>query len=996
MRFRIRDIGLAISVSIALAGAVQAQVISTDFAHTPHADWSLSGGVGSATPLLGVTGTGDNSNYWQRKYPNLRPGSTYRVGFRARISPGSTPNIVISGPTLCNRDYGVSTDWQDYGFVFTTPNNLQDTTVRLGQWHLKGTVSFQSITMVPVAPVYLQRGQITLGEGETVRGTAYSFVAPLNGEGSNCARPLLSHTAGFNSNRWIFSEGSEVIYRHEIAKLDQCAASLTLSLGYYNAGSCQISVSRDGRDWQELTPLSKPGINSIDLPANLFPTTAIYIRLRGSQASSYQIDGYTYRATLRSAVPDITGTTRYLQLERQDPRIAVRGVTLGETAHQTAGFQLTSNLPAVKRLTASITCEQPGAPTFIRSCPVDLSAGTAQVSLPMAIKRRAGAYSIRLKVGSSDGKQIFYLAVTQGVVPQYLAENYGYALPALAGCSAWWCESGFKVPPTRSAPTAPSAAIRISGAAGERVHTQLILTPAARDLDVGFDTSDLIDARGDHLRSNSVTIRKVDYVPVRQPTDSIGIAGEWPDALSPLKGNHSRLSQGRNNPFWITVTIPTTAHAGDYSGSILIAANGKQSRLPVKLHLFGFALPQHTDLRSGFGISPEIIRRYHHLKTQAELEQVWDLYMRDFAAHRLCCYNPMALAEIGVKETKGEHPGVDLDFAAFDKAAHRYLDIMGFNAFTINILGLGGGRYPNYDRGQFLGHPAGTPEYDSLMREYATKLQAHLAANHWIEKGYVYWYDEPEANDYPFVVDGMSRLKRYFPHLKRMLTEGFRAPLYGNVDLWCPITPKFEVEPSVARQSLGEEVWWYVCTGPKEPWCGLFIDHPGTEMRMWMWQTWKYHIQGVLIWETTWWTSKAQFKDRDQDPWTDPMSYTSESTGVWGNGDGRLFYPPLIENGSQPIMAAPIDSIRWEMLAQGVQDWEYFHLLARLVKSAELRGAAAASLAKAGGLLTIPDSICKDMTHFTADAVSMDRWRDRVAAEIERLGRVVRSGNNRN
>jgi hypothetical protein len=55
------------------------------------------------------------------------------------------------------------------------------------------------------------------------------------------------------------------------------------------------------------------------------------------------------------------------------------------------------------------------------------------------------------------------------------------------------------------------------------------------------------------------------------------------------------------------------------------------------------------------------------------------------------------------------------------------------------------------------------------------------------------------------------------------------------------------------RRNAGEEVWWYVCTGPRAPYVGLFIDHPGTEMRVWLWQTWKYGVQGILIWETTWW-----------------------------------------------------------------------------------------------------------------------------------------------
>ena len=45
------------------------------------------------------------------------------------------------------------------------------------------------------------------------------------------------------------------------------------------------------------------------------------------------------------------------------------------------------------------------------------------------------------------------------------------------------------------------------------------------------------------------------------------------------------------------------------------------------------------------------------------------------------------------------------------------------------------------------------------------------------------------------------------------------------------------------RRAQGEKFWWYVCTGPKAPYCGLFIDHAGTELRVWLWQTWQRGVE---------------------------------------------------------------------------------------------------------------------------------------------------------
>ena len=62
------------------------------------------------------------------------------------------------------------------------------------------------------------------------------------------------------------------------------------------------------------------------------------------------------------------------------------------------------------------------------------------------------------------------------------------------------------------------------------------------------------------------------------------------------------------------------------------------------------------------------------------------------------------------------------------------------------------------------------------------------------------------------------------------------------------------------------------------------------------------------------------------------MSYRSGGGGYWGNGDGRFIYPPDVDPNTEhePVVTGPIDSIRWEMLREGLEDREYFELLARL------------------------------------------------------------------
>jgi len=112
----------------------------------------------------------------------------------------------------------------------------------------------------------------------------------------------------------------------------------------------------------------------------------------------------------------------------------------------------------------------------------------------------------------------------------------------------------------------------------------------------------------------------------------------------------------------------------------------------------------------------------------------------------------------------------------------------------------------------------------------------------------VYWFDEPDPKDYAFVNNGFRKLKKHAPRLRRMLTEQVEDGLVGGPTVWCPVSHHYDHDRAEERRRHGEEFWWYICTGPKAPYCTLFIDHPATELRVWLWQTWQRGIRGILVW----------------------------------------------------------------------------------------------------------------------------------------------------
>ncbi len=198
-----------------------------------------------------------------------------------------------------------------------------------------------------------------------------------------------------------------------------------------------------------------------------------------------------------------------------------------------------------------------------------------------------------------------------------------------------------------------------------------------------------------------------------------------------------------------------------------------------------------------------------------------------------------------------------------------------------------------------------------------------------------------------------------------------------------------------ARRAAGERFWWYVCTGPKAPYCTLFIDHPATELRVWLWQTWQRNIRGILVWSSNYWTSDTAFPDAPQNPYEDPMGYvTGYSTprGVknfWGNGDGRFVYPPEAaavpgHSGLDPVLAPPVSSLRFEMLREGIEDYEMLYLLRDRLQQRRSQ-LAPDQIARYEQLLQVPDHITRDMITFTTDPTPIYARRAEIAVAIEEL-----------
>jgi len=1150
---------------IARAGAVPNA--SFEEGDVAPAGWTLSGGTGrwlaggasDGARAISVTGTGGDSNHWRSGPLALLPSTAYRVSFRARNvdGEGGTP---VTGPAFCNRDLGkIPAEWRRYTSVFFTPREIDDAArLRFGQWHVKGTIAFDQVDLVPVQPAYQSAGGMRLGEGERLAGNEYRFRAPFQSESRNHSRPLARHNCSFNTNRWIFGARSEVVYRHRIGARRQTAGAVEVGVTWHRGGELAVAASADGERWKVIGTVDRVATKRFAVPAEMLPADEVSVRLTarpgrqagaGAGTASLQVGFYEYHATVEGEPLELAGRTRFVAVTAADPNVRVRIESIGDGipgGDNVVVLRATNATPRTLSARGRVTVSGIPAEWASRRHELRLRPGESRFEVPYEVP---GAGRFDMRIGLTG--EVRFEAETDLNVADLYRTSYGERLPPSTDkVGLWWASSGWKVSRTRPVPKAGGHALTIRAARNEVEAAQLVLRPREALRGLVAIAEPLRGPGGVTIPAGNVEVLRVRYVNVTQPTDATGVAAPWPDPLPPFRAPVD-VAAKTNQPLWVRVKVPPDAPAGVYEGAIRLTAGGYDARAPVRVEVYGFALPDRMTCTTAFGFSPGNVWRYQKVAGPAERRAVLEKYWASFSAHHISPYDPAPLDPVRVtwpgapewqggrrdraQKRSGErslcvedrsttaqtsaiygpmiaippdglrlrfwyrtkqtgHPfivtlthhdagdgwmsgrnldmriegarewrlfertvtsfpagarsvrlslwgavwkddgsptgtvwydnvsltnagtGAELirggefesvrpaelvpsfDWTAWDAAMTRAIDHYHFNSFRLRIPGLGGGSFHSRAEPSLLGYGEDAPEYRAAFGSYCRAVEAHLRHSGWLEEAFVYWFDEPDPKDYEFVTNGFRKLKEAAPSINRMLTEQPEPALAGGPNIWCPVSHNYDHEVAEARRREGDRFWWYVCCGPKAPYCTLFIDHPATELRAWLWQTWKRGIEGILVWQTNYWTSSAAYPDRarPQDPYADPMGWVSGySTPAgtrrpWGNGDGRFIYPPEGASDARQegaVLEGPVDSIRWEMLRDGIEDYEYLAMLRKLLARHEGK-LSAGELGRMRELLEVPESISRSMTEFTKDPAAIEIRRNEVALAIEKLSRI--------
>lgn len=941
----------------------------------------------------------------------------YRYSFKV-FQNGEKGNVCACGGTsFFNYDYSDLGDNEDSNTecseVFFVPdgdgNNVIEAPARLAKWESQRTYCFSLPEVTPVQPIFqLLKNQnnkfLAIGEGESIEddGT-YRFSIFSGPEKTNYNRPLISTTSSYNTNRWDLVKDSEIVYRLALDPVElfadvlkPCdsipfvAGSVTVNIGFYQKGKLVIEASRDKNSWIRIGETSGISNKEFSLdPIIVDKPSEIFIRLRGEELDGDEegchLQIYGFSASLKTELNEKErfvgrGQTFFAELLDEKPLLLGQEKTdallwgVDENEHlwgyeneTRKAFELTWDSDELVCVSENKNSEDWFSDNRIQGIEYQTN-----FRRPMRITRRIYPY--------------FEQTYTKGILGVWIEDK------TESGIDLSWCEADYKVPQRPITREIQNDMLpTIVGAKNDVESFQIILHTGDKPLDnvKAVIVEELKNENGNTIPLEKTNLRYAYYHYIDKPTDSTCAPGWYPDALIPFEqgmdgvGTPLSVLPNQNLPIWVTVKADNDIEPGTYRGSILLTANAGDfsATIPFAYTVCDFALPVKNTLDTAYGLSYSNIDRYHNLKTEEDKRKVYEMYFKLFSDYRISMFDPTPLDSIKVEwNAQADPPCCDIDFSRFDKEIKRVFSKYNFTNFSLPFLGLGGGTYQSRYEGSILGFSSGSSEYESMLSDYGQKIQEHLEELGVLDAAYIYCFDEPEEKDYDFVAGEFAKLKRFAPKIKRMLTEEpskeFSEILNmknASIDIWCPVSPNYSDELSAFERENGNRFWWYVCCFPKSPFCTEFTDHPAIELRLWHWQAFERNISGCLIWSGNYWTSSTAFPDSFQNPYEDPACYVTDysyppgTKSLWGNGDGRFVYPPLAaavpgRNDGLPVYDAPCASIRWEMIREGVEDYEMLTILKNLLK--EKKGGLTHEEEKKYSELLDFSSFIKDMTHF--------------------------------
>lgn len=519
-------------------------------------------------------------------------------------------------------------------------------------------------------------------------------------------------------------------------------------------------------------------------------------------------------------------------------------------------------------------------------------------------------------------------------------------------------------------PTQKTEAAALYAARGETEGVQIVLRPKQVLSGLAAAVSDFEGPV--KLPASIVTVRWVAYVLVKQASGPKGGTGLFPDPL-PLRAPAS-IAAGQNQAAWITVCVPSSAKPGDYRAQVTFTAGGvKLCEVPLALHVWKFELPP-TGLKvmasARAGLRPQ--------KDGGSPEEVYHRYIRNMSDHDVNTLGAHVLRpgqgwkqhddEVAFLKSVGiRNFAMDLGWVKHER--HRWPADAQWE--MRNVFAAMGTLTRESPRALRIADATGN-DFDPKFRETLITLVRQFTRHYQelgiLDRSFVRFIDEPLLEDQR-TVDWIARVSKLIkdtaPSLRILNTRSPIPALIPLTDIWSAHTdlwgPPYGAHIEAARQA-GAEIWVYHNSIP-------LIDYSLMRVRTFAWALWKHRVTGTgAWWDLTAWAMTGQ------NPWEETLY------GPW-NGGGVLLYPPRDKDEQ-----GPIDSIRWEVWRDSLEDHRLLELAASLAKKHPDNADLKRLLAEADAVCpTWPGVRDLSIELYWTDPMKLESLRHKLAETVERL-----------
>ncbi len=439
----------------------------------------------------------------------------------------------------------------------------------------------------------------------------------------------------------------------------------------------------------------------------------------------------------------------------------------------------------------------------------------------------------------------------------------------------------------------------------------------------------------------TVRTRRVGFVPLAHintdtPTDECDVLGHVPGFVpDPLFDEQTAtLAAGETVAFWFTVDIPADCNPGPTPVTVLLRLKQGEkttslSPLTATLNLYDVRIKPRRNFPVIQCFYNDALLDWYDLKAfEPAFWECVEPYMRNLVEHgQDTIYTSIFTPPLdGIKRPTQL---LNVTRTGKDTYAFDWTDVKHFTDLA-RTCGIG-----NFDWTHFFSQwgckhairiyegqgvdesllwpvetGATSDTYRMFLSQFLAEFKSFLDCENLLDRSFFHVSDEPVGDEARAnYIAARSMLLELAPWIKTM--DALTEIEYGRQRLTDMPIPSISVTKQYRDEGL--PCFTYFCCSPRGRFVNRLLDTPLVKLRMLGWLCFRFEVLGFMHWGYNYWYRCGERMLID--PFTEQAA---RNWPAWPYGDTFVVYPSP---------EGPIDSIRWEIFAESLQDYALLQTL---------------------------------------------------------------------